>query len=135
MLNVMRNRETQMSDIYTALSKINSQMLALREDAFGQNTNVPNLKTAKDKVLAQERLKKETTLARESSINMSITSDEEYTQSNGYIFADSRQDSLADNAIDETSNDGDDKNQQVEPEVKASDDEECIICDDESEKM
>ena len=131
LLNVMRNRETQISDIFTTLSKMNSQMLALREDAFGSNTYAPNLKSAKDKFLAQKRQKMEGT--RESSL--SYASDDEFSQSNGYIPTISRQDSLADNPnvdneITETSQKKPDISEDVR-EVNASDDEECIICDEE----
>ena len=147
MLNVMRNRESQMSDVHTALSKINSQMLALREDMYGSNSNAPSLRTAKDKVLAQERKKVDgKTINGEGvktvSRTMSGASDDDYSSRDGLTTSDSRQDSLGDSVLDPVPDDMIASHEQVqidsfenEQDGKLSDDEECIIVHEENQKM
>ena len=138
-----------MSDVASALSKVNSQMLALRGDVFGPSSTKPTLKSAKDKVLAMERRKTESQLINAESSKthgrtLSSTSDDNLMGRSGYMTPDSRQGSLGDGTLDSVHADDmfiSPEQVQVDgfdnvPEAgNHSDDEECIIVDEEHQKF
>ena len=148
MLNVMRNRESQMSDVASALNKVNSQMLALREDVYGPGSAKPTLKSAKDKLIALERRKTESQLITDQSSKtyartLSSASEDNYMGRRGYMDPDSRQDSLGDGGLDSINGDDIMYPEQVQVEGfdnvqeggRQSDEEECIIVDEEHKKF
>lgn len=133
-----------MTDVTTALNKINSQVLALREDVFGTTTSAPpNLKSAKDRVLAMEKQKSEGMFVKHDGSKtrgrtLSSASDDEITTRNSHVTPDGRQDSIRER-FSSSASDPDlilaPEEVHVENIEKMSDNEECIIVDDENQKM
>ena len=136
-----------MADVATALNKVNSQMLALREDVYGPGSAKPTLKSARDKIIALERRKTESQLITDQTQSskahartLSSASDDNCFGRRGYMDANSRQDSLVGGAGDSLN--GDDtvmSPEQVQVDGidsgRHSDGEECIIVDEDHQKF